>query len=102
MKQSKSIINPATGTTTEMMMIWVEWARPTGTEPFVGLAEESAVAAGVAEGSAVADAISPKNVGKDCDGGNVAVHPSYPTSSLKEAYASSRKVLYEELVQLSY
>lgn len=100
MKQSKSIINPATGTTTEMMR--VEWACRNGTEPFVGLAEESAVAAGVAEGSAVANASPPMNVGKNCDGGNVAVHPSYPTSSLKEEYASSKKVLYEELVQLSY
>lgn len=101
MKQSKSIINPATGTTTEMMMIWVEWSRRTGTEPAVGLAEESAVAAGVAEGSAVANASSPKNVGEDCDGGNVAVHPSYPTSSLKEEYASSRKLLYERMVHSS-
>lgn len=95
-KQSKSIVSPAMGTTTETMIIVVEWIRRADTGLSVGAAEESVAAAGVAEESAAAKVVaaSPMNVGKNWDGGNVAVHPSYPTCSLKEEYASSRNVLY--------
>lgn len=102
MKQSKSIISPAVGTTTEMM-IRVEWTRRTVSGPSVEFAEGVIVAgllAGIAEESAVSEraAIFPMNVGKLCDGGTVAVHSPYPNSHLNEEYASLRNSLYAALL----
>ncbi len=103
MKQSRRIISPAVGTTTETM-ICVEWTRRTGCGPFVEFAEEGTVAellAGIAEESAVCEGFAnlpPMNVGKVCDGGTVAVHPLYPNSSLNEEYASLRNSLYAALL----
>ena len=102
MMQSRSIISPAVGTTTEMM-ICVEWTRRTGCGPFDELAEEGTVAellAGIAEESAVSEGVANllMNVGKVCDGGTVAVHPPYPNSHLNEEYASLRNSLYAALL----
>lgn len=82
MKQSRSIVSPAVGTTTEMMMICVEWTYRPGAKSFIEVAEGSAVAevsTGVAEGSAVAEVgyvYCPWYVGITCDGCKVILHPS--------------------------
>ncbi len=82
MKQSRSIVNPAVGTTTAMMMICVEWIYRPGAKSFVEVSDGKAVAevsTGLAEGSAVAEVglvRSPWYVGNTCDGCKVILHPS--------------------------
>ena len=92
MKQSRSVVSPAVGTTTEMMIICVEWTYRPGAKFFIEVAEGSAVAevstgfaeripvtevsAGVAERTEVGYVKNPWYVGNTCDGCKVLLQPS--------------------------
>lgn len=79
MKQSRSIISPATGTITEIITISVGWVCRTDTEPSVVVAEGKAVAEAGDELRSTSLTCNANN-GTTGDGGSAAVHPSYPIS----------------------
>lgn len=77
-RKKQSIAKPTIGTPTETMAIGVEGLYRAGTESSVEIPEAAEFSVGTAEEPAVkkVDATSPWYVGRTCDGGTVAVHPS--------------------------
>ena len=61
----------------------------------IGVAVDDTVAgAGDVFSNTKASSMSVAKAGTTGDGGNTAVHPSYPTNSLRDEYLSSKKALY--------